>query len=177
MPVLYVLIAVLIFGALILIHEGGHFLFARLFSVTVREFAIGMGPAIVSHTSKKTGIKYALRLIPFGGYVSMVGEDEDSDDPNAFNKKPVWQRIIITAAGASMNLIAGVIVMTVLVFSLDHLTSTSVHRFRTLLPEDQIVAVEGIPVENSAEIAYHMIRANGGSVTLAVERDGENGHA
>ena len=71
MTFLYVIIAILIFGFLVLIHEGGHFLFARLFGVTVREFAIGMGPAIIKHTSKKTNIVYSLRLIPFGGPCSI----------------------------------------------------------------------------------------------------------
>lgn len=172
MTVVYVIIAILIFGLLILIHEGGHFLFARLFGVTVKEFAIGMGPAVLSRTSKKTGIKYALRLIPFGGYVSMVGEDEESDDPNAFNKKPVWQRIIITAAGAGMNLIAGVLVMSILVATADSLASSVVHRFMTLLPEDEIVAVEEIPVASEAEIAYQLLSGREDSVTVTVERDG-----
>ena len=91
----YIIIAILIFGLLIFIHEGGHFLFARLFKVTVNEFSIGMGPKLVSKKSKKSGISYSLRAFPIGGFVSMAGEDEESDDPNALNKKPVWQRMII----------------------------------------------------------------------------------
>lgn len=174
MTVVYVIIAILIFGLLIIIHEGGHFLFARLFGVTVKEFAIGMGPAILSRTSKKSGIKYAWRLIPFGGYVSMVGEDEESDDPNAFNKKPVWQRIIITAAGAGMNLLAGVLVMSILVATSDSLASSVVHRFMTLLPEDEIIAVESIPVASEAEIAYQLLSGREDGVDLTVERDGNS---
>ena len=88
--ILHVLLAILLFGFLIFIHEGGHFLFARLFKVTVNEFAIGMGPKLFSKRSKKSGIVYSVRALPFGGFVSMAGEDEESDDPNAFNKKPVW---------------------------------------------------------------------------------------
>ena len=172
MTAVYVIVAILIFGLLIMIHEGGHFLFARLFRVTVKEFAIGMGPAILSRTSKKTGIKYAWRLIPFGGYVSMVGEDEESDDPNAFNKKPVWQRVIITAAGAGMNLIAGVLVMSILIATSDSLASSAVHRFMTLLPEDEIVAVEEIPVASEAEIAYRLLTGREDGVNLTVVRDG-----
>ena len=93
--VLYILLAIFIFGVLIFVHEGGHFLFARLFHVSIREFAIGMGPKLLTRTSKKSGIAYSLRLLPIGGFVSMVGEDEESDDPNAFNKKKAWQRLII----------------------------------------------------------------------------------
>ena len=84
--ILQIILAILLFGFLIFIHEGGHFLFARLFKVTVNEFAIGMGPKIFSKKSKKSGIVYSFRLFPIGGFVSMAGEDEVSDDPNAFHK-------------------------------------------------------------------------------------------
>ena len=78
--VFYILIALLIFGSLVLIHELGHFLVARAFRVTVNEFSIGMGPKIVSRVAKKSGIRYSLRMLPIGGYVSMAGENEASDD-------------------------------------------------------------------------------------------------
>ena len=84
---------------------------ARLFKVTIEEFAIGMGPTLVSKKSKKSGIKYSLRALPIGGFVSMEGEDSESQDENAFTNKPVWQRIIITCAGAFMNIIIGILVI------------------------------------------------------------------
>ena len=71
--ILYILLAIFIFGLLILVHELGHFITARLFKVTVKEFSIGMGPKIVSHVSKKSGIRYSLRIFPIGGFVSMAG--------------------------------------------------------------------------------------------------------
>ena len=108
---LYVLLAILLFGILIIIHELGHFLTAKLFNVTVNEFSIGMGPKILSKKSSKSRTVYSLRLFPIGGYVSMEGEDEESLDPNAFHKKPAWQRFIIVAAGAMMNLLVGVLIM------------------------------------------------------------------
>ena len=114
---MYIVLAILIFGFLVFIHEGGHFLFARLFRVTVNEFSIGMGPKLISRVSKKSGIRYSWRLFPIGGYVSMAGEDEESDDPNSFTKKPVWQRIIITVAGALTNIVVGILVMFILVAS------------------------------------------------------------
>ena len=161
MTFLYILLAIFIFGILILIHEAGHYLFARLFHVTVYEFAIGMGPKILSHTSKKTGIAYSLRLLPFGGFVSMAGEDEESDDPNAFNKKPVWQRFIITAAGATVNLVAGILVMGILVATAKALPSTTIHSFdenstsvQYLQPMDQITAVDGTRVYTFNELLY-----------------------
>ena len=99
------LVAILLFGVIIAIHEFGHFFFAKLFKVKVNEFALGMGPAIFK---KKIGeTQYALRLLPIGGFVSMEGEDSESDDEGAFNKKKPYQRFIIVAAGAILNLILG----------------------------------------------------------------------
>ena len=112
---LTIVLALLVFGLLIFIHEFGHYIFARIFKVKINEFSIGMGSKLFWYDSKKTGIRYALAMLPIGGYVAMAGEDDESDDPNSFDKKPAWQRFIITAAGAAVNLVAGFIVMTVLV--------------------------------------------------------------
>ena len=179
MTFLYILLAIFIFGILILIHEAGHYLFARLFHVTVYEFAIGMGQKILSHTSKKTGIAYSLRLLPFGGFVSMAGEDEESDDPNAFNKKPVWQRFIITAAGATVNLVAGILVMGILVATAKALPSTTIHSFdenstsvQYLQPMDQITAVDGTRVYTFNDLLYEIMRKGVEPIDITVKRDG-----
>ena len=179
MTFLYILLAIFIFGILILIHEAGHYLFARLFHVTVYEFAIGMGPKILSHTSKKTGIAYSLRLLPYGGFVSMAGEDEESDDPNAFNKKPVWQRFIITAAGATVNLVAGILVMGILVATAKALPSTTIHSFdenstsvQYLQPMDQITAVDGTRVYTFNDLLYEIMRKGVEPIDITVKRDG-----
>ena len=179
MTFLYILLAIFIFGILILIHEAGHYLFARLFRVTVYEFAIGMGPKILSHTSKKTGIVYSLRLLPFGGFVSMAGEDEESDDPNAFNKKPVWQRFIITAAGATVNLVAGILVMGILVAAAKALPSTTIHSFdenstsvQYLQAKDQITAVDGTRVYTFNDLLYEIMRKGVEPIDITVVRDG-----
>ncbi|MGM9636121.1 MAG: M50 family metallopeptidase [Candidatus Avispirillum sp.] len=179
----YIIIAILIFGLLIFIHEGGHFLFARLFKVTVNEFSIGMGPKLVSKKSKKSGISYSLRAFPIGGFVSMAGEDEESDDPNALNKKPVWQRMIIVAAGGVVNLVAGILVMFILVFSSTSmgLGSTTVAEFRDsalsqdcgLKAGDTIVEVEGRNVHIADELVYEIMRLGIEPVDLTVVRDGE----
>ena len=179
----YIIIAILIFGLLIFIHESGHFLFARLFKVTVNEFSIGMGPKLVSKKSKKSGISYSLRAFPIGGFVSMAGEDEESDDPNALNKKPVWQRMIIVAAGGVVNLVAGILVMFILVFSSTSmgLGSTTVAEFRDgalsqssgLKSGDTIVEVEGRNVHIADELVYEIMRLGIEPVDLTVVRDGE----
>ena len=102
----YLLVTVLLMGVLVFVHELGHYLTARACHVTVYEFSIGMGKRLWGFTSRKTGIQYSLRLFPVGGYVSRAGEDEtkegEENDPNAFNKKGPWQRILILAAGAML---------------------------------------------------------------------------
>ena len=93
-----ILVAVLLFAVMIFIHEFGHFIAAKICGVKVNEFAVGFGPKLLK---KKIGeTVYAINLIPLGGYCAMEGEDEESDDDGAFNKKPAWQRFIIIAAGA-----------------------------------------------------------------------------
>lgn len=104
-----ILLAILIFGVIIMIHELGHFLTAKAVGICVPEFSIGMGPQLCHFTKGET--KYTLRLFPIGGYVAMEGEDEESSDDRAFcNKKP-WQKILVIAAGATMNLILGFLIM------------------------------------------------------------------
>ncbi len=144
---MYVLIAILVFGALILVHEFGHYLTARLFHVEIHEFSIGMGPKLISRRSKKTGIRYSLRLLPIGGFVSMPGElgdeeesgyrfgfeavppertpEEDEDDGyfvanrgNTLSSRPPKQRLVIHVAGAAMNLLLGVLLLFALCISL-----------------------------------------------------------
>ncbi len=180
MIVLYILLALLVFGVLILIHELGHFLFAKKFGVTISEFSIGMGPKIVSKKGKD-GVDYSLRALPIGGYVAMVGEDEDSDDPNAFNKKPAWQRFIIVIAGATMNLLLGIIIMTVLTLCTPHFGGTTVAEFfdnstsnKTGLElNDEIIKINGASVHTANDLSYEIMRSGYKPVDVTLIRDGK----
>lgn len=182
MTFLYIIVAILIFGFLIFIHEGGHYLFARLFKVTVNEFAIGMGPKILSKKSKKSGIVYSLRLFPIGGFVSMAGEDEESDDENAFCNKAVWKRMIITVAGAATNIIAGILVMSVFVATSAQLASTTIGKFTDngefssssgLQIGDTVTKVDGKNVYIYSQLYYEIARRGIEPIDITVERDGE----
>lgn len=177
-----VLIAIFVFGFLIFIHEFGHYIFARIFKVTITEFSIGMGPKLVWYDSKKTGIKYALSAIPIGGYVAMVGEDGESDDPNAFNKKPAWQRLIITVAGAAVNLVAGLLAI-IIIASATNIGSTTVAAFPEteyivsskdsgLMEGDTIISVDGKRVKMLDQLSYEIMRRGNEPVDLVVLRDG-----
>ena len=104
---------IFLLGFLILIHEGGHFLVAKLCKVKVKEFAIGFGKEIWRKQGKET--KYALRLIPLGGFCSMEGEDEESNEEGSFSKASVWKRMAIVVAGATVNILFGILVYFILV--------------------------------------------------------------
>ena len=180
-----ILIAVLVFGFLILIHELGHYTFARIFGVTIKEFSIGMGPKLLWYDSKKTGIRYSISMLPFGGYVAMAGEDGESDDPNSFDKKPAWQRFIITAAGATVNIVAGALAM-ILLTTMIPLGSTTVHDFADkettgytisssesgLLAGDTVLSVNGKRVKILDELSYEIMRQGNKPLDLVVLRDG-----
>ena len=106
---------IFLLGFLIFIHEGGHFCVAKLCKIKVKEFAIGFGKIIWQKQGNET--KYTLRLIPLGGFCSMEGEDEESDDDRAFSKASVWKRMAIVFAGATVNIIFGILVYFVLISS------------------------------------------------------------
>ena len=176
----YVLLMVLVFGVLIFIHEFGHFFTARRFGVTIKEFAIGMGPTLFSWKSKKYDTKYALRLLPIGGFVSMVGEDEESDDENAFCNKKVWKRMIIVAAGAVMNLVLGFLLVMLVVLLQGPIGSTTVARFEEgalsqaqLQVGDEILAVDGTRVHSGNEVVYEIMNKGYEPIDIKVKRNGE----
>ncbi len=107
----YILIAMLCFMFMIVVHELGHYTAGKLLGFKINEFAIGFGPAIFKHTSKKTGQVFAIRCIPVGGYCAFEGEDEDNANPDAFNNKPVWKRIIVLAAGVTFNFVSAIVIL------------------------------------------------------------------
>lgn len=104
---------IFLLGFLIIIHEGGHFLVARLCKVKVNEFAIGFGKILWQKQGKET--KYTLRMIPLGGFCSMEGEDEESEAEGSFSKASVWKRMAIVLAGATVNILFGILVYFILV--------------------------------------------------------------
>ncbi len=181
--VLTVLGAILIFSLIIFVHELGHFLAARLFGVTVHEFAIGMGPAIFRRKGKGE-TTYSLRAIPMGGYCQMEGEDEESDDPGSFSKKKPWPRIVILASGVLMNLLLGFLIVLALTattaISTGGLPSTVVESVDPessaaafLQPGDRIVAVNDRSVHSRRDLGFELSRTNGAETTLTFRRGEE----
>ncbi len=182
MTAVYIIVALLIFGLLIMIHEFGHYIVARLCGVYIEEFSIGMGPKILQRKTKKQGTLLSLRALPIGGYVSMKGENEDEDAPDSFSRKRVWQRMLIVVAGAAMNLILGFLIVFVIVCSSEYLASTTVHSFFDdatsnavggLEAGDEILAVGDVRVHTGEELTYEIMNQGHEPLTLTVLRDGE----
>jgi len=112
MTIVYLLIAMVVFGLLIAIHEFGHFIAAKWCGVPVLEFSIGMGPCLWSKTYKET--QYSLRALPFGGYCAMEGEDSDSEHEQSLRKQSFWKQLLVFICGPIMNLLAGFLILLVI---------------------------------------------------------------
>lgn len=113
MKFLYILIAILILLIMITVHEFGHYIVGKIFKFKINEFAIGMGPALLKKT-KKNGEIFSIRAFPLGGFCAFEGEDEDNENPNAFNNKKPWQRILVLIAGATMNFILALFIIIIM---------------------------------------------------------------
>ncbi len=179
------IITLLVFAASILVlvgvHEAGHFLVARAFGVYIHEFAIGFGPKLLSFRGKET--LYSFRLIPFGGYVRMAGEDKletDVDIPShrvLYNKPPV-ARALITLAGPCANLLLAFLVIVIVIWSIafpvlqvsgvvPDAPAASALRF-----EDRVLAVDGRRILTLDDITSSIQRSQGNPVDFRILRDG-----
>ena len=176
---IYVLAAILIFGFLIAVHEGGHFMAAKACGVRVNEFAIGMGPAIFKKTKGET--TYSLRIFPVGGYCAMEGEEEDSDDPRALNNQGFWQKLLIFAAGAGMNFISGLVIILILYSGAQAFYSPTIESFAQGSPlqeqglqvGDRLLSIDGEKVYIFSDVGLLLGMNKDGTFDLVVEREGE----
>ena len=179
-PVLLTIaISVLVFGFVIFFHELGHFITAKLSGIRVLEFALGMGPTVLSFERK--GTKYAIRLLPVGGFVMMEGENEESDALDSFTRAPVGSRLLVTVAGALMNFLLGFLMLLCVVCSQDAITSRTVAEFYPdatteqsgLMVGDTIIAVNGRRCFIADDVSYEFARTQDAQADLTVLRNGE----
>lgn len=173
------LVAVLIFISLIIIHEFGHFIAAKLLGVRVNEFAVGFGPKLFS---KKLGeTVYKANLIPLGGYCAMEGEDSASGDPRAFCNKAAWRRFIIVIMGAVFNLILGFVLVALVLAPEKKFTTTVIAGFSEnavseqygLEKGDKILSVDGRKIYTTYDLSYSFTNVKDGKVDLTVLRNGK----
>jgi len=183
----YLIPFILVLGMLIFFHELGHFLVAKFYGVKVEKFALGFGPILLKKDMGET--EYSIRFFPLGGFVKMLGEEDlNDDDPldlspeeeaRAFNKKPVFQRIAIVAAGPIFNLVlAFLFFLGIYIVSGIKVMSTEIGQVRENSPAqkaglekgDLIIAIQGQPLNNWADIKGH-VQSNGDKpVILTVQR-------
>lgn len=185
-----IVIAILVFCVIILLHEFGHYIAAKACGIFVKEFALGMGPALLRKKGKET--EFVLRAIPVGGFCAFEGEDggateeEKLANPRAFNAAPVWKRMIVILAGPVMNLVLGFIVVLIMMLTMEYLPTTVIHSFEPqsvsseyLRAGDKVLSVDGLPIFTSSDISYKLLssdrkNAEGNLVfDFKVERDGE----
>ena len=177
---MYILLAILIFGLLIMTHELGHFTAAKLFGVRVNEFSICMGPAIWKKTVGET--TYALRCIPIGGYCAMEGEDEASEDPRAFTSAKPWKRAVILVAGSLMNFVTGLIILVIMYSAVagfntpeivDFYPDCPLHSDEGLQVGDEIYKIDGHRIYQYSNVGTYLGRNTTGVFDLVIRRDGK----
>ena len=172
-------VAIVLFLILIVIHEFGHFIAAKLLGVRVNEFAVGFGPKLFKWGKGET--KYAINLVPLGGYCAMEGEDETSTDSRAFcNKKP-WRRFLIVVMGATFNLILGLVLIAITLIPEKRFTTTTVDSFHEnavsvqygLQEGDEIIEVDGRKIFTTYDLSYAFSNIDDGAIDITVKRDGK----
>lgn len=179
--VLYILLAILIFGFLIFIHEFGHFLAAKFSGVQVNEFSINMGPKLFQKQRGET--LYSFRLLPIGGYCAMEGEDEDNGNPRAFTAARWWKRLIILCAGAFMNFLTGFVIIALLIgFAYGGMRELRITSFTEeslicgeggLQTGDEFYAIDGKRTYLYGDVLTLLERGSGKNYDLTVIRNGE----
>lgn len=183
------IIALLVLSVIVMVHEFGHFLVARLTGIYAQEFSIGMGPRLVKIAGKET--EYSIRALPIGGYVRFLGEDDQSDDPRAFSNAKLWKRMAVVVSGPGMNFLLAIIL---LIFMYMHfgiaVSAPIVGNIIEGSPSeeagfqigDRIVEIDNIPIqEENSEQAIQLIRSiiqkagqlGNETIPVTVERNGK----
>lgn len=172
------LLALLGFSLIIIVHELGHFMLAKLNKVKVIEFSIGMGPKIFSYQGKET--KYSLGLLPIGGYVNMLGEEEEVEAEGSFSSKSPLRRISIILAGATMNFVLAIGIYTAVISNFGYTPAV----VQDLMPNgpvamagieegDKIVNINGSKIFTYTDVSINMAYAKEEPMTVKYKRDGK----
>lgn len=175
-----IILIILVFGVIVFFHEFGHFIVAKMNNIAVNEFSIGMGPAIFSITKNET--KYSLRILPIGGYCLMLGEEEESEDENAFGNKPVWARMLVIAAGPIFNFILAFLFSIILIHftgcdpaTLYYVEKDSPAAEAGIAEGDTIKAINGETIYNYRELLLYM-QINDPSKPVSLLMEDEQGN-
>ena len=171
------ILALIIFSAIVIFHELGHFLLAKWNGIEVIEFSLGMGPRLLSHVCGDT--RYSLKLLPIGGSCQMVGEEEASDSEGAFGNKSVWARIAVVAAGPVFNFILAWVLALIIVGSVGYdntmvdIIPDSAAAEAGMEDGDQIISINGSRTWLYREVSLYSSLHQGQTATVVFERNGE----
>ncbi len=173
-----IVVAILIFGFIVLIHEGGHFFFARINGIMVEEFALGMGPKLIGKTIK--GTHFSLRVLPFGGFCKVLGEDEHLDQEGSYSSKSVWAKIQVVIGGPLFNIILAFIFAFIYI-SIGYVGNPTVSgvvegspaQEAGLMAGDDIVEINGKHILAYREIQIYINERKGETVEITYKRAGE----
>ena len=176
-----IILALLIFSAIILFHELGHFLLAKKNKIVVTEFSLGMGPRLLS--TEKNGTRYSLKLLPLGGSCAMLGEDMEDESKGTFNGAPVWGRIATVAAGPVFNFIMAFVLSVIIVGAVGYEPSRvlsvkegSAAEAAGLKEGDIITGYQGYHIDLGKDLyvySYLNQLKEGDTINLTVKRDGK----
>ena len=173
-----IVIALLVFSVIILFHEFGHFLLAKLNKITVVEFSLGMGPRLLSFEAG--GTRYSWKLLPFGGSCMMLGEDGEEEEEGSFGSKSVWARMSVIAAGPIFNFLLAFIMALFIVGNLGYdvpvllnVTEGMPAADAGLQAGDRIVKMNGKRIHLYREVQNYSMFHQGETVVFQYERDGE----
>lgn len=171
------IVAIILFSIIILFHELGHFLLAKANGIKVNEFSLGLGPTIIGFTKGET--KYSLKLLPFGGACMMEGEDSDSADSRSFQKKSVWARISVVAAGPVFNFIMAFIFSVIIIGSIgisEPVIADVMEGYAAeeagLQSGDEILKMNNKRIHFYKEVSMYSIFHAGEAVEVTYSRDG-----
>lgn len=177
-----ILAPIVVFGLIVLIHEGGHFLTAKLTGMKVEEFAVGFGPKLWSRRRGET--LYSLRLFPLGGFNKIMGmAPGESTDPRAFTERPVWQRLLVISAGSLMNILSAFLIFAGLFLAvgvqsfpntpvIGSVMAGSPAATAGMQAGDRILAIDGNPVDHWVDMAELLGQRGSHVVSVSLERDG-----
>ena len=173
-----IILAILVFGLIIFVHELGHFLLAKANGIRVDEFSMGMGPRLWSFVKGET--RYSLKLFPIGGSCAMGEDDVNDVGEGSFNSKSVWARISVVAAGAIFNFLFALIFAIVIVGYTGYdkpIVSDVIEGFPAqeagMQAGDRIVRIDGKKINLWREISFHNMFHQGETVDVIYERDGK----
>lgn len=176
---MFILIALLVLGFLIFVHELGHFVVAKLSKMTVDEFSLGFGPAIISKQWGET--KYSLRILPLGGYNKIAGMEPNDDRPNGFDKKPLGARIGVILAGSLSNFLIAALLFILTLSFIGNATLSNTNQVGEVLPKnpaeqigikagDRIVQIDGINTAAWDDVAAAIHSKGQQPISVTVER-------